>query len=53
MPKPLYSLAVDDRNICTVSMDVPDWMPVNPRLNGRWLRYLIASALRNCLRARN
>lgn len=53
MPKNLYSLAVDNRNVCTVQMDVPAWFPVCPKLNRRWLKTVLEMALRNCLGERS
>jgi hypothetical protein len=45
----LYSLAVNGRTIVEVDAEVPDWFPVKPRINTRWLRTIVAQALRRCL----
>ena len=42
----LYKLAVNNRLICEVEMDVPEWLPVKPRLPRSWLRTVAAQALR-------
>jgi hypothetical protein len=44
----LYSLSVNEKPVLDVHMDVPNWMPVRPRLDRPWLRGLITRALRNC-----
>jgi hypothetical protein len=46
----LYDLNVNGDAICSVDMDVPDWMPVRPRLNASWLRAVVGNALRNYFR---
>jgi hypothetical protein len=46
----LYDLNVNGEAVCSVDMDVPDWMPVRPRLNGGWLRSIVGHALRNYFR---
>lgn len=44
----LYALSVNDEPVCSVEMvDVPEWMPVRPRLNSSWLRAIVGHALRN------
>ena len=42
----LYSLAVNNRTVCEVSVETPQWMPVKPRVPKSWLRMLAAQALR-------
>jgi len=42
----LYALTVNKRTICEVTMDVPRWLPVKPRVPRSWLRMLAAQALR-------
>jgi hypothetical protein len=42
----LYSLSANDKPVCEVEMDAPDWLPVRPRLNGVWLRGIVSQALR-------
>lgn len=48
----LYTLAVNEQAIVAIDMDVPDWLPVRPRLNRCWLRGLISAALRRYFAAR-
>lgn len=42
----LYELAVNNEVICEVTMDVPAWLPVKPRVPRTWLRVLAAQAFR-------
>lgn len=42
----LQSLSVNNQTVCEVDMDVPEWLPVRPRLNAVWLRSLVSEALR-------
>lgn len=46
----LYALNVNAETVCSVDMDVPEWMPVRPRLNSAWLRSVVGHALRNYFR---
>lgn len=41
----LYQLYNNDRLLLSVSMDVPDWLPVRPRLNRFWLRQALRMVL--------
>lgn len=43
----LAKLQINGETICEVEADVPDWLPVRPRLNRLWLRGLFAQAIRN------
>lgn len=44
----LYSLAVNDREICSVEIESPDWLPVRPRVPKAWLASIVVRALRRC-----
>lgn len=46
----LYELRVNNRTICEVTMDVPSWLPVKPRVPRSWLRMLAAQALHEFFR---
>lgn len=43
----LYSLEINGQTICEVTAEAPAWLPVKPTLNKRWLRGLVAQAIRN------
>ena len=41
----LYELAVNNTVVCEVTMDVPVWLPVKPRISHPWLKRLASQAL--------
>jgi len=41
----LYTLAVNDQEVLAVDMNVPEWLPVKPKLNRAWLRNIVRNAL--------
>lgn len=43
----LYSVDVNGVNVVEVEMEGFDWMPVQPRLNRSWLRFVVGKALRS------
>jgi hypothetical protein len=45
----IASFAVNGRVILEVTGPVPAWLPVRPRLDQRWLRQLLALAIRSYL----
>jgi hypothetical protein len=42
----LYQLKISGQLICEVTLEVPFWLPIRPRLNRAWLRATIAQAAR-------
>jgi len=48
----LAKLQINGETICEVIVDVPDWLPVRPRLDKRWLRGVFAEAIRNYMAKR-
>jgi hypothetical protein len=46
----LYTLIVDDRALLEVTAQTPSWLPVRPSLSARWLRSMVAAALRRYFR---
>ena len=49
----LAKLQINGETVCEVVADVPDWLPVRPQLNRRWLRGLFAQAIRNYMLKRS
>lgn len=44
----LYSLAVNQQEICSVEIESPAWLPVRPRVPKVWLASIVAQAWRRC-----
>lgn len=45
----LYTLAVNQKEIVAVDMEVPNWLPVQPKLNRSWLHSIVRQALARVL----
>ena len=41
----LYSLVANGREVCSVEVESPSWLPVRPRVPKYWLRKVIVKAL--------
>lgn len=41
----LYSLAINNQTILEIETEAPAWLPVKPRINRRWLRSALKTAL--------
>lgn len=41
----LYELRLDNVTTCKVQADVPDWLPVKPRVHPEFVKMLINNAL--------
>jgi len=41
----LYSLAVNERVVCSVEVESPAWLPVRPRVPKTWLASVVSRAL--------
>lgn len=45
--KNLYELRMNGKRLVKVDMEVPDWLPIEPKLNQKWLKGVITEALRH------
>lgn len=43
----VYELKAGGRPVLSVYIDTVSWLPVRPKPNIGWLRFLVAAALRN------
>jgi len=48
----VYTLALNGENVLEIDVESPAWLPVEPRLNRRWLKSLVITALAKCFRPR-
>ena len=46
----IYALNVNDACALEIRSSVPDWFPFAPRMDAKWLRFTVMSALRNAFR---
>ncbi len=42
----VFSLAINGKTVAEIDCSCPDWLPVRPRINRRWLRVMLAEAVR-------
>lgn len=42
----LYLLSIDNRPVVEVTIELPAWFPVKPRIDRRWFRGAVGMALR-------
>jgi hypothetical protein len=48
----IYSLKAEDRELLEVAVEIPAWLPVRPKLPGRWMCSIVTGALRAYIRRR-
>lgn len=47
-----YALRINGDEVIKIESEVPSWLPFRQRLDRRWLRGMVAHALRNYFRRR-